>query len=75
VARKTTRKPRSLRPARKSGHQEVKLSGLRIMYLQVENAFGEIERIALTVPSDITSTRVIVSYTEGVDVSFSESSF
>jgi hypothetical protein len=45
------------------------------MYLQVENAFGETERIALTVPADITSTRVVVSYTEGVDVSFSESVF
>lgn len=75
MARKTTRKPKSLRSAKKSGHQEVKLSGLRIMYLKVENAFGETERIALTVPADITSTRVVVSYTEGVDVSFSESSF
>lgn len=75
MGRKTTRKPRSLRPSRKSGHEEVKLSGLRVMFLQMENAFGEMERIALTVPADITSTRVVVSYTEGVDVSFSESSF
>ena len=70
--RKTTRKPKGLRPAKKAGHQEVKLSGIRIMYMQIENAFGETERIALTVPADITSTRIMVSYTEGVDVSFSE---
>ena len=68
--RKRTRKPRSQRASSKPGHREVKLSGVRTMVLRVRNEDGEIETIAITVPADLTSTRVVVSYTEGVEVRF-----
>jgi hypothetical protein len=40
------------------------------MVMRVRNEAGEIETIAITVPADLTSTRVVVSYTEGVEVRF-----
>ena len=68
--RKRTRKPRSQRASSKPGHREVKLSGVRTMVMRVRNEAGELETIAITVPADLTSTRVVVSYTEGVEVRF-----
>lgn len=64
-----TRKPKSERLDTKPGHREVKLSGVRTMRMQVQTAEGY-ETVVLTVPADLTSTRIVVSYTSGVDVKF-----
>ena len=68
--RKRTRKPRRGRPQSKAGHREIKLSGVRVMTLRVVSESGEAETIVLHVPADLTSTRVGVSYTAGVEVRF-----